>query len=102
MTDERTVNSARTSTPSGPAAPAGQEIDPVCGMRVDPSQAAASAEYAGRRFFFCSHGCCDRFEAEPARYAKTGDGTTQVQGLAPKSETPPAAPKEKVEWTCPM
>ena len=102
MTDERTLNSARTSTPSGPAAAAGQETDPVCGMGVDPSQAAASAEYAGRPFFFCSLGCRDRFEAEPARYAKIGNGTTHVQGLAPKSETPPSAPKEKVEWTCPM
>jgi len=103
VTHERTVNPANTSTPSRPGAPAGQEIDPVCGMRVDPSQAAASAEYAGRRFFFCSLGCRDRFEAEPARYARTEpDGAIHEHGVAPKSETPPAAPKEKVEWTCPM
>jgi Cu+-exporting ATPase len=72
-------------------------------MRVDPSQAAGSAEYAGRRFFFCNQGCRDRFEADPARYARTDpDGVIHEHGVAPKSETPPAAPKGKVEWTCPM
>jgi Cu+-exporting ATPase len=103
MTRERNVNPAKTSTPSRPGAPDDQEIDPVCGMRVDPSQAAASAEYAGQRFFFCSRGCRDRFEAEPLRYARTEpDGAIHPNDVAPKSETPPAAPKEKVQWTCPM
>jgi Cu+-exporting ATPase len=72
-------------------------------MRVDPSRAAASAEYGGRRFFFCNHGCRDRFEAEPARYARTEpDRAIPEHGVALTSETPPAAAREKVEWTCPM
>lgn len=102
MTDESTVGLAKTSTRSRPANPGGLETDPVCGMRVDPSQAAASAEFAGRRYYFCSRGCGDRFEAEPARYAKTKSEAAHVDGVAPKPEAPAASAKEKVEWTCPM
>ncbi len=43
--------------------------DPVCGMSVDPTSAAASAEYDGREFHFCSTHCADQFRAEPDRYA---------------------------------
>src|SRR5450755_3268302 len=35
--------------------------DPVCGMTVDPSQAAASVEYEGRLYHFCSRGCAEKF-----------------------------------------
>lgn len=43
--------------------------DPVCGMTVDPATAAASAEYEGRTYYFCSQNCATSFEADPARYA---------------------------------
>jgi len=42
--------------------------DPVCGMTVDPSTAAASTEYEGRTYYFCSHHCHKEFAEEPARY----------------------------------
>jgi YHS domain-containing protein/uncharacterized membrane protein YraQ (UPF0718 family) len=38
--------------------------DPVCGMTVDPADAAASEDYAGQTFHFCSTGCHDRFAAD--------------------------------------
>lgn len=44
-------------------------IDPVCGMTVDPASAAASSEYEGRTYYFCSQYCADSFQADPARYA---------------------------------
>jgi YHS domain-containing protein len=50
-----------------------EEIDPVCGMEVDPEQAhdlGLEAEFAGRRYVFCSKSCRDAFKAEPARYAR--------------------------------
>ena len=48
---------------------AGTEIDPVCGMSVDPATAkGGSAEHAGRTYYFCSTGCRERFTNEPARY----------------------------------
>jgi uncharacterized membrane protein YraQ (UPF0718 family)/YHS domain-containing protein len=43
--------------------------DPVCGMTVDPGK-ALSAEYDGRRHFFCGPGCRAKFDAEPDRYAR--------------------------------
>ena len=42
--------------------------DPVCGMEIDPSTAAASVEHAGATFSFCSHGCHRRFVADPAAF----------------------------------
>lgn len=43
-------------------------IDPVCGMRVDPSSAAATREHDGVTFYFCSPGCAAAFDADPHRY----------------------------------
>jgi YHS domain-containing protein len=43
--------------------------DPVCGMRIDPDDAAATAEHEGKTYYFCSEACRDRFEADPASYA---------------------------------
>ena len=43
--------------------------DPVCGMSIDPTSAAASAEHGGRTFYFCSTHCADQFRAEPDTYA---------------------------------
>lgn len=42
--------------------------DPVCGMEVDPQQAAASEEYKGKTYYFCSVVCHAKFKAEPDKY----------------------------------
>ncbi len=42
--------------------------DPVCGMRIDPDDAAGTIEYRGATYFFCSQACYDAFEADPASY----------------------------------
>jgi YHS domain-containing protein len=42
--------------------------DPICGMEVSESQAAASMEYKGQRFYFCSLSCYDAFDKGPERY----------------------------------
>jgi P-type Cu+ transporter len=36
--------------------------DPVCGMRVDPSDAPASREHRGITYYFCSVWCAERFD----------------------------------------
>ena len=46
-----------------------KEHDPVCGMEVDPSKAAASVEHQGSIFHFCSQGCAAKFRAAPEKYA---------------------------------
>jgi adenylate cyclase len=52
-----------------PSAKAPQlEIDPVCRMAVDPSQAAGRLQYGGREHLFCSLDCAGRFAADPQRY----------------------------------
>jgi Cu+-exporting ATPase len=43
--------------------------DVVCGMEVDEQRAARKIEYEGRSYYFCSPGCQQRFEADPARYS---------------------------------
>jgi len=45
-------------------------IDPVCGMAVDPSTAAAEACHEGTKVFFCAEGCRDAFVANPERYTQ--------------------------------
>ena len=42
--------------------------DPVCGMDVDPKQAAGKSEYQGQTCYFCSTGCKKAFDREPAKY----------------------------------
>ncbi len=45
-----------------------EEIDPVCGMTVDVADARHRTVHEGRTFYFCSAGCLESFEAEPAKY----------------------------------
>ncbi len=44
--------------------------DPVCGMQVDPATAAASSEYQGQTYYFCSMGCKRQFDKDPQSYMK--------------------------------
>jgi P-type Cu+ transporter len=43
--------------------------DPVCGMEIDSAEAAASEEYEGKTYYFCSQACHQRFLAAPEQYA---------------------------------
>ena len=45
-----------------------EEIDPVCGMTVDVADARYRTVHDGRTYYFCSAGCLESFEADPARY----------------------------------
>ena len=59
------------------------EIDPVCGMKVDPAKAAATAEFEGK-------GCAAKFQADPVKY------------LQPKQEREVSAPKTVKDPVCGM
>ena len=48
------------------------QIDPVCGMMVDPKTAAGKSEYQGKTYYFCSPGCKRDFDKEPQKYVKAG------------------------------
>lgn len=42
--------------------------DPVCGMMIDPAQAAATAEHEGETYHFCSAICHKQFVEAPDRF----------------------------------
>ena len=42
--------------------------DPVCGMRIDPSRAAATREYRGATYHLCSTFCVRKFDADADAY----------------------------------
>jgi YHS domain-containing protein len=50
----------------------GKAKDPVCGMKVKKSKAAAVSEYKGKKYYFCAEACKERFDKEPEKYI-TGD-----------------------------
>jgi Cu+-exporting ATPase len=65
--------------------------DPVCGMVVDPQQAAGSAVYQGETYYFCSKGCAAKFQADPQKY------------LHPQAAPEPMQQEAAgIEYTCPM
>jgi YHS domain-containing protein len=49
--------------------------DPVCGMDVQPEQAAGQSEYQGRTFYFCCDACKEKFDKEPQRFARPQSAT---------------------------
>ena len=71
-----------------------EEHDPVCGMKVDPSEAAASIEHHGATVYFCSENCAAKFRAAPEKYVQA------KPGAAPSHPTAKTEPQE--EYTCPM
>ena len=45
-----------------------REKDPVCGMTVDPTKAAAKQVFQGNTYYFCSKRCAERFAKEPVKF----------------------------------
>jgi Cu+-exporting ATPase len=51
--------------------------DPVCGMDIDPANAAAQIEHKGITYHFCGSKCKEKFDANPEQYiGKTGPSPT--------------------------
>ncbi|KAA3616819.1 MAG: YHS domain-containing protein [Calditrichaeota bacterium] len=42
--------------------------DLVCGMQVDKKTPAATSEYKGKTYYFCSQDCKKAFEKNPEKY----------------------------------
>jgi len=101
--------------------------DPVCGMTIDPADAAGQFDYNGRTYYFCNPTCLERFTADPERFVESerapeapaadalerdytcpmdpevrqkGPGACPKCGMA--LEPVDVAPATKTEWTCPM
>ena len=67
------------------------EIDPVCGMTVDPEHAAAMVRHGDRTYHFCAKSCAAKFQANPDKYL----------GGATEPHESKRAPKGTL-YTCPM
>ncbi|RFC33695.1 MAG: Cu+-exporting ATPase [Candidatus Nitrotoga sp. MKT] len=67
----------------------GTAIDPVCGMKVD-SESGRSLEYTGKRYYFCSQHCVEKFSADPDKY------------LNPVMPVPAIVTPSAGGYTCPM
>ena len=82
------------------------ERDPVCGMTVDPARAAATSEYGGKTYYFCSAGCAKKFGSDPKKYL----AAPQLVQLPRKAdlvqfddvEPAPSPAANSIEYTCPM
>lgn len=42
--------------------------DPVCQMKIRPSEAVATIEHERTTYYFCSHDCADSFRESPEDY----------------------------------
>src|SRR5437762_4667240 len=68
----------------------GGETDPVCGMRVEPANAAGSFAYQGTTYYFCARSCLEKFKANPAAYLERGKRPAEQVS------------KPGAKYTCPM
>jgi YHS domain-containing protein len=48
--------------------PMANAIDPVCKMKVDERNPAATTEYKGVKYYFCAVGCKKTFDKNPEKY----------------------------------
>jgi len=85
-----TTPSPDTRSPAG-------EVDPVCGMAVDPSSASFRSVHAGRTYFFCRRECLEEFEANPNRYVSALGTPADLQRM-PKG----ARDQQTLAYVCPM
>ncbi|MFY9772763.1 MAG: heavy metal translocating P-type ATPase [Xanthobacteraceae bacterium] len=65
------------------------EIDPVCGMKVDPATSAHHHAHGGRLYHFCSARCLGKFVEQPEKHLSLG------------TRNPPTSPAGTI-YTCPM
>lgn len=54
--------------------------DPVCKMEVEPTKAAANAQYGGQTYYFCSKSCHKAFTADPRKYLDQGSSGGHTHG----------------------
>jgi len=85
------------------------ERDPVCGMNVNPATAKWVSERGGKKTHFCSLGCLEKFEADPAKYLNKPSGlvtlgapATVKIALVPQFPGPKSDVRGQASYICPM
>ncbi|MBI2970222.1 MAG: heavy metal translocating P-type ATPase [Gammaproteobacteria bacterium] len=88
-------------------------IDPVCGMQVAEKRSAGSSVYEHTSYYFCSTGCRNKFEADPATFvarSSAHSGTENEHGGHRNVNRTQTARDNDIEgpgpetgiYTCPM
>lgn len=77
------------------------ERDPVCGMSVDPLQAAAHLQHAGVDYYFCCAACQEKFRKDPARYLNSTDSQEHAC-CSEHAPSTPVQPSSSAKYFCPM
>ncbi len=82
-TSEASGDSVATHAPAASPTPGAKKLakDPVCGMSVDPANAASTAEYDGKLYHFCSRNCGEKFRKDPARYLSAASKPVGMTGM---------------------
>ena len=86
----------------GEAAETAEVKDPVCGMTISPEEAAGTAEYNGKTYYFCSEHCLTKFKADPGKYAGEEELKDPVCGMTvePESAAGSYEYKGKIYYFC--
>jgi P-type Cu+ transporter len=64
-------------------------LDPVCGMTIDPADAAGHLDYKGQTYYFCAESCLEQFRENPEHFLNPDIGAA-------------ASVDFEAEYTCPM
>lgn len=80
----------------------GLVVDPVCGMTIDPADAAGHVEHGGTTYYFCHGSCLERFRAAPEQFLgqRSGPDGASHSASAHSARVPRSA--AAAEYVCPM
>jgi len=51
--------------------------DLVCGMEIEPANAAGRSEHKGQRYYFCGAKCKEKFDLNPEQCVGNSAGTSK-------------------------
>jgi Cu+-exporting ATPase len=79
------------------------ELDPVCGMSVNPSAVAIHVKHKGKTYYFCSKHCSAEFKQDPEKYVgKNADSSPPVSMGASRAAAPAASAAKQKDPVCGM
>ena len=82
--------------------PASAERDPVCGMSVNPATPKFTHEYAGKKYYFCSSLCLEKFRSSPKTYLDVAAAPNQPTLPAQTHHREVRGPRDGRSYVCPM
>ena len=79
-------------------------IDPICGMDVEPNNAAGKYIYNGQTYYFCSHHCLAKFKEDPEEFLKSHapGHVAHTHGHVHAARRPQMDKTEPGIYVCPM